>query len=202
MLKAQLKLNSAQSNSGQSLIEILIGAGLIFIIVGGAVRAMDLSLRSSAQNKNSQTAISLNVELSDQVSALGEADWHKIYGLSKFPTKHHLVSNGGSLNVSAPDAVEEITVDGIIFSRYFTVENLTDPSSQKITVTTSWNEKGDPATISLNKYITRNKSLIFHQTDWSGGWGQTGPVTQANSRYESSSKILINSPVGSIKKAP
>lgn len=105
----------------------------------------------------------------------------------------------------------EITriVGAQIYNRYFTVENVNrdgsgnittgagsdDPSTQKITVTYGWPDK----TSAIYAYVTRSKSQIFLQTDWSGGSGVTGPTTSTSNTFATSSNIDYSTTTGSIR---
>jgi prepilin-type N-terminal cleavage/methylation domain-containing protein len=205
-----------RNKKGQSLIEILVAITIAAILIGGAVGAIAFTLRSSVQNKNLQTANSLNQELLDRVVNFAEANWHNIYSppIVKGSPYHLLVSGAGfSLNSGS----ESVTLEGITFSRSFVVENVSrdssgniemvynsindDPSTQKITVTTNWPQGTQTAATTLNKYLTRSKSLVFHQTDWSGGAGQPG-LWVNQTKYDTGSGVTVTNPVGSVKKAP
>jgi len=39
---------------------------------------------------------------------------------------------------------------------------------------------------------------VFHQTDWSGGTGQTGAITEVNNKFASSSNIATST-IGSVR---
>jgi type II secretory pathway pseudopilin PulG len=62
-----------------------------------------------------------------------------------------------------------------------------DPSTQKITVTAGWDSGAK--TISKVFDLTRYRNKLFTQTDWSGGSGQTGPITEPNNKFASSTNI-------------
>ena len=72
-----------------------------------------------------------------------------------------------------------------------------DPSTQKLTVTTSWNQDGGVAFVSFIKYVTRSQSKALTQTDWSGGGGQTG-LWQAQNKFDAFSGINFGT-AGEIK---
>ncbi len=193
------------------MIEILIGITVAGILISGAVLTITVSLRSNVQNKNIQSATSLGQELLDKTSVYTEGGWLNIYSLEKSPTQYHLATSGPSFIASS--GAEAIELDGISFTRYFVLENVNrnsdgnivtsggadDPSTQKITVVVSWPEGGDTPTTSFNKYLTRGHNLVFRQTDWSGGSGQTGPITAPNGRYDTATDIDDMGQPGSIK---
>lgn len=97
------------------------------------------------------------------------------------------------------------------FARYFAIENIcrtnnssnainstapctgsdvNDPLTQQVTVYTEWTPPGGSVyNANVVDYIVRSKNFVFHQTDWSGGTGQGGPITDINNKFASSSKI-------------
>lgn len=202
------------NNKGQSLIEILIGIGIAAIIIGGAAVTIGLTLRSNVQTKNVQIATGFAQQLLDQLTDFANANWHNVYDIGG---SYYLTSVGGTISsVSGQESLPP--VEDITYSRSFIVKNVSrdgsgniesvynaandDPSTQKVVVTVSWPVGVDTQTIVLNKIFTRNRNLIFHQTDWSGGAGQSGPIITPNNRYNTGSGVIINNPVGSVSKAP
>lgn len=185
------------NRAGQTLIEILIGITVGGIIIGGATGAIGLSLKSSFQNKSYQIVSSLNQELADNVSVFAEANWRNIYDLNKSPSQYYLTAAGGGF--SAASGSEGVVAESVTYNRNFTVDNVNrdangdiadlgtdDPSTQKITITTSWQVGSNVATVSFIKYLSRNRNLILRQTDWSGGGGEEGPLTTPNNRFAAS----------------
>jgi hypothetical protein len=106
-----------------------------------------------------------------------------------------------------------------MFNRYFYIENVCrtsdanyelagvapcdggevdDPSTQRITGVVEWSGKDEISNFSLVRYLTRWRNEVFHQTDWSGGSGQEGPVEKSSDRYASSTDIDFSS-LGEIK---
>jgi hypothetical protein len=99
-----------------------------------------------------------------------------------------------------------------VFNRYFYLTNVCrdgndnivtcgteDPSTQQITVNTDWWQTGATSTVSLNRYITRGRHLILRQTDWSGGDGQTGPVTDLGTKFDDHDGVNATGTAGSLK---
>ncbi|MDO8467271.1 MAG: prepilin-type N-terminal cleavage/methylation domain-containing protein [bacterium] len=196
MLKAQLNKNKTES--GQSLIEILIGIAIGAILIGGAAATITLTLRSNVQNKNIQTASSLSQAILDKVTVYADADWHNIdgvvncgttgVGILPSPASYHLASEDylPGLECKAGAKSEPVDAEGITFSTSFKIEpahrnqatdaiepasssTYEDPSTKKIVSITTWLENGQEADVTVNKYITRSRNLIFKQTDWQGG---------------------------------
>ncbi|MCP6719929.1 MAG: prepilin-type N-terminal cleavage/methylation domain-containing protein [Patescibacteria group bacterium] len=99
-----------------------------------------------------------------------------------------------------------------VFTRYLNLENVNrdssgnivasggddDPSTQKITTYVEWPGAGSAVgQVKIVDYITRWSNRVFNQTDWSGGSGEEGPLTNPGSKY--SSATGVSNPVGSIK---
>lgn len=74
-----------------------------------------------------------------------------------------------------------------------------DPLTQKITAIVQWSAGAGNDEVSLSRYVTRWSNFSFHQTDWSGGSGQDGPLTNPNDEYFSGSNIITTSTLGSFQ---
>jgi len=95
-----------------------------------------------------------------------------------------------------------------VYSRFFNVENVSrdsggsivtsggtnDPSTQKVTASVQWGATGAVTEAKIVDYLTRSKNFVFRQTDWSGGSGQSGVITEPNSKYSTSDNIDILTP--------
>lgn len=200
-------------SNGQSLIEVVIGITIGTLILGTAAGAILLTLRTGSQSKSFQAASILSQALLDGVTSVSEKSWHGIYNLSpKGPsTQYYLISSGGILETAS--GVEEVMTDGSAYTRYFTVENVLrdagdnivdtggaeDPSTQKITAVTEWVQVGGIVDVKMVKYLTRSQNLVFRQTDWSGGAGQAGAISDVNNKFDSSTNINFTGTPGSIK---
>ncbi len=89
---------------------------------------------------------------------------------------------------------------GVVYTRYFYLDdvyrdnsgNVTttvinyDPSAKRITAVFGWN--GGPTSTSVS-YLTRYFDRILVQSDWSGGSGQSGPVTIPNNQFVTSTNL-------------
>ncbi len=213
-----------KNNEGQSLVEILVAVTVGFILISGAVTLITVSLKSSAQNKFIQGASFLSQDLIDKATIVSEYKWYcpasctgnyGIYNLQKAP-QHYYISTTTPLSSVIGD--ETVNLNGIVYTRYFYLENVSrdasnnieanytstdeDPSTQKITVITSWQAPAGNSNVTFVKYLTRNLNLSFTQTDWSGG--PTTPtdntvLTPGRAYYADSGNVDYNSATGSIK---
>lgn len=201
-----------KKKAGQALIEILIGLSIVGILVGAATAAVIVALRSNLESKNFQTASALSQKILDDVKTVAEADWHNIYNLNKGSSVHYYIAASGTALAVFPPGVTTTTVGNITYTRFFSIENVNrddsgniaasggaeDPSTQKIVSHTQWPSAGKTSEAALTVYLTRWRNLISQQTDWSGGPGQEGPISEFNQKFASSTGIDYSSSTGSI----
>ena len=178
-----------------------------------ASSALFVVLRSEQVAQNSELASLLSVSLADELSSLAKANWHTLYDLNKGFGNHYRVSTTtGQLLVQGGDEV--MTVNGVSFTRYFYMENVSrdsngsienvynslndDPSTQKITAVASSQINASPLSVTHTTYLTRWPNWIFQQSDWSGGAGQEGPITSANSQFTSQTNVDFTTTPGSL----
>lgn len=199
------------NNRGQALIEILIGLAIVGILVGTATAAVIVALRSNLESKNFQTASALSQKMLDDVKTVTEAGWHNIYNLTKgTSTQYRIAVSGTALAVFSGAATT--TVGNITYTQFFSIENVKrlngsissepiavdDPSTQKIVSYTQWPSAGKTSEAALTVYLTRWRNLISQQTDWSGGAGQEGPISEFKQKFATSTGIDFSSNTGSI----
>lgn len=212
-------MRTLYSERGQSLIEIMIALGIGAVLIVGAVAAITTSLKSGSENKTNQIGSFLNQELVDNVTVYARSNWRSIWDLNKGSSQYHLTPSGSFFATSTGQ--ETTIVDGASYSRFFTIQNVSrdsnnnielessynaandDPSTQLITVTTTWNSAGSVSSSILNKYITRYRNEVFVQTDWSGGATvlvSEPPeiITLPNNRFATSTAISTTT-VGQIR---
>jgi len=204
------KSNKFFQNSGQSLMEIIIGMAVATIFIGASVGAISLILRSNYDVRTTQIADSLTQEYLNALQTVSEKNWHDIYDLNGkgSSSQFYLIASGTTfaiLSSATTTIMEEKS-----FTRYFSVENVNrdgsgnivetggneDPSTQKITATIDW-EGG--RSLDKTQYLTRSRNLIFRQTDWSGGANQEGPIILSNNKFASSTNIDYTASSGLIK---
>ncbi len=195
---------------GQSLIEILIGIAVGVIMIVGSITIVISSLKSSGDAAKVQASTAIGKELLENVRAWTEGDWHGIANLNVGSANHYYLISATS-PFTAVSGDETVSAGGIPYTRYFVVDAVArdgggkivagvgadDPSTKKITVTVSWQAANVPTTIA--EYLTRNAHRVFIQTDWSGGGGQDGPITSANSRFSNATDADYTSITGSLK---
>lgn len=190
-------------NSGQSLIEAVIGLGISVIMISAATGSLFLVLRSGNASEQNQSAGSFANGLLDNVRAFSEAQWSAVYVLPKAPPlditkKHYLTVSSGQFIITQ-GAEESLAVNNITYRRYFYLENVSrdgngdiepvftpsreDPSTQKIVVGVDWDLPTQPGHLEITSYITRWGPRIAKQTDWSSGGATAGPVSDFGSRY-------------------
>lgn len=198
-----------QDNTGQSLIEIIISLAIGVILIGAATMGIAPMLRSNVASNNIQTANSLAQEYLDNLQNIAESNWANVYnppGAKGSSSQFYLNQNGSTYQIAA--GTNPITVQGTIFTRYFSIQNVNrdscgfgnittdaitacatgpgtagvaeDLSTQKITIVVNWPNN---SSISRVEYLTRSGSKVFNQSDWSGGSGQTGPITAENNKF-------------------
>jgi len=70
-----------------------------------------------------------------------------------------------------------------------------DPSTKKVTYTVEIRPAGAASgnIVSASEYVTRSQSNVFLQTDWSGGAGESSPVTLGTNKFWTSSGVMASS---------
>jgi len=199
---------------GQSLLEALLSIALGVILIGSSVGLIGLSLKSFNSVKQRLQVDSLMRQMAEVIQSLARDDWHNIYNLTESTatstTDYQLIASGNSWSISSGQATS--TVNGIPYKQYFRVYNVTrdgsgniftsgtdDPSTQKITIFLEYGNNYVSSS-SLPFYLTRSSNnQVFQQTDWSGGSGQTGPISNPGNKFDTTdSNINYASTTGSI----
>lgn len=209
---------------GALLLELLVVISILAVILSIGSQAVYVSMQSGKISSESDTAMGLASEALESVRAISDEKWQYIYDLTK-GTQYHAVQNGTKWATST--ASETITLNTASYTRYFIVQNVCrdatpgsravtgltdsdgtlttcttstgifDPSTQKVTVTVSWNGNGSPVVVS--DYLSRWRNKICNQTDWSGGAG-SGAKNCPDTSYESISPAgTMNTTGGTLK---
>jgi hypothetical protein len=191
-----------KTKSGQSLVEVLIATAVGIIFVLGATVIANFALKSRQDSEKNQVLASLSKELLDNVKIFADANWHNIDTLATTSANHYYLNTSTS-SFTAVSGEQNILISSTTYTRYFYLDDVyrdgsgqivesggtLDPSTKKVTVVYGV-EGSTPKSISI--YVTRSKNNVFVQTDWSGGSGQTGPITSSNEKFETSGNLKID----------
>jgi prepilin-type N-terminal cleavage/methylation domain-containing protein len=175
------------SQSGQSLIELLVAMSIAGIFIGGVTIALDVALRSTTQSKHAQPASLLVQELLDTVAVAARANWQGSIAVLPLNTPYHIM-NGVAVAGSESKTPD---VNGLVYTRFFTVADVIPPDASRklITVTATWPAGASIGTVTLARYVTRSQNSAFRQTDWSGDSGQSGLFIDA-AKFAAQSGII------------
>lgn len=219
-----MPLQRIENIGGQSLLEIIIALAVGTILIGAAVVAVTSALKSNVDIRTTQVANSLSQEYIDILQTMAESNWQSIYGVAGKGSNSQFYLSPSSTTYVINTGNTTTIAEGRIFTRYLSVENAgrdscgignistnptsscsagpgssgvtDDPSTQKITVTVSW---GTNYTVTKVQYLTRYKNKSLIQSDWSGGSGQSGPITSPNNRFYQSDNVDYTFLPGAIK---
>ncbi len=92
------------------------------------------------------------------------------------------------------------------YTRYFYVDNVSrdgsgnivtsagtdDPSTQMVHSVVLWEENRN---VTLGQYFTRSKETVLYQNSWRSGSGQTGPITNVLTGYDTSSNLVAGATI-------
>ncbi|PIR98196.1 MAG: hypothetical protein COT89_00575 [Candidatus Colwellbacteria bacterium CG10_big_fil_rev_8_21_14_0_10_42_22] len=192
---------TSYKNKGQSLLEILIAISISAIIIGSAVTAVMIALRTSKDTSESQKAYAIAQDILENVRSYAEGNWATFYATTTSSETYYLAEdvitatsttlslNTGTTTVSLSE--NDITTT---YTAWFTTDpvyrntnnkittnesypNIVDPITLNITAHVSWPVGDDTKQIQLSQYISRIRSDTYIFTDWSGSDGQVGPIT-------------------------
>lgn len=103
------------NQKGQSLVEILVGLGVISIMVGASTYALVTVLRSSTITEQSQSAGLIGNSLLESVSALSESNWNAVYNLQKTLSNHYFLVKSPTTTPTAIFGDESVLEQDIIY---------------------------------------------------------------------------------------
>lgn len=194
-------------------MEVLVALGVGILVIGGVTGSFVVIARNNNLSSKMRNAVISNDALTDSSRSFADGNWTALYALNKGTVNRYKLLNTAGLWVAAAGA-ESLIIGNATYTRSFYVDNVSrngsgnieavynalndDPSTQKITVETSFPLSGATKTISSAFYVTRNQDFALVQTDWSGGSGQTGPITRINNRFASSANVDFSTTPGSI----
>ncbi|OGY56831.1 MAG: hypothetical protein A2Y84_01675 [Candidatus Colwellbacteria bacterium RBG_13_48_8] len=213
-------IDEMRSQEGQSLAEIIVAVAIGAAILGSAATALIIMVRSGADAAKLQKGYDLAQKTIDNTRSFAEADWVSFYNLSpdSATSTFHLYTGGqtgGSSVLYASSTATSTTIDGTVYTYWFSAENVNrdsdtgaivdspagieDPSTQKVTAHVSWAVGTQIKEITVIQYLTRMRSFVTAFTDWSGGaYPAGGPITRPDNTYSSSSGTISTSTTGSI----
>jgi len=202
MEKSNAKINY---KSGSLLLEVLIAIAAAAIIVTLVSQSTYVSLYGSRSATQKSVALGLAEEVFEGINAASTEKWQDLYTLTKNSGQYSVATSSNKWVINSGS--KTITVDTKEYTEHFIVENVCrdgnsatrnitgitdgsgttetcvtssgvhDPSTQKITITVSW-QGSDPLVIS--NYITRWKNKICNQTDWSGAQDASATACPTN----------------------
>jgi len=190
------------SKKAQSLVELLVAVAVGVILIGGSATLIGVSLRSYNTIQKHLQANFLIRQEAEAIQALARNDWHSVYGLNKQNNYQISLSENTWLISSGQ---ETDIINNIPYKRYFQVYNVNrdgngniaetgtnDPNTQKITVFLEYGNNYIHSS-AISFYLIRSiNNQTFHQTDWSEGDGQTGPIPNPGNLFDTASNIDIS----------
>ncbi|MDD3427591.1 MAG: prepilin-type N-terminal cleavage/methylation domain-containing protein [Caldisericia bacterium] len=202
-------MNTIEKSRGQSLVEILVAVAIGVVLIGSSSFLIGVSLKSYNSTRQHLQANTLIREEVEAIQALARNNWHSIYSLNK-ETDYQISLSESTWVISTGQ--ETGVVNDVPYKRYFQVYNVSrdvsgnisesgdnEPNSQKITIFLDYNNNYINSS-SVSFYLVRStNNQIFHQTDWSEGSGQAGPISNPGNLFASAdSNINYASTTGSI----
>lgn len=182
--------------TGQSLIEVLIGLVVGALMVGAVVAIISPVLQIDTQTSRAQIGGALAKELLDSVEVWAESNWHNVDALATTSVNAYYLTTS-TAGFSSSTGAQNVIVASATYSRYFYLDDVwresgaivnatsalsvPDPSTKLITVVYRWPPS---STASVSAYLTRSRNNFFLQTDWSGGRGSS-----TRNQFETSSRV-------------
>jgi hypothetical protein len=170
----------ARSNSGQSLIELLVALGVAVSVVMMALGIMRFLIRLGANDPVAQTGALIARKASDAVSVAALGSWPVVAGAVS-GVQYHIATSTNGFTLVAGAATS--TVNGVVYTNYITVDSVArsatdtivasggsdDPATKKVTAVSSWAYGGSSSSETIEIYVARTRNESMVQTDWSGG---------------------------------
>jgi type II secretory pathway pseudopilin PulG len=172
------------------LLELLVVISILAIILSVGSQAMLVSMQSGKVSGERDVATALANEALEAVRAITEEKWQNLYNLTGKGATHYFASSTVSagkwtLTATSTATDELVVMNGITYTRYVIVDNVSrdastraiettyvtandDPSTQKVTVTVSW---PNAEAITIFEYFFRWRNKVCSQTSWAGSSG-------------------------------
>ncbi|MDD3434821.1 MAG: hypothetical protein PHD96_02755 [Candidatus Pacebacteria bacterium] len=185
---------------GQSLLEILVALSLGVLFMGSALALFGVSFRAQTNldfNFNSHTLLK---EYAEMISYSSKNQWNSLFNLTRdTPYRIDFSNNIWSFN----QGFEEGSFKGVNYRRSFKIFDVyrdasgnislagnLDPSTLKAVIYFDSGPNHEK-TLNLTLFLTRfYLPATFTQTDWSGGSGVSGPVSDPGNTYDGGNNIL------------
>jgi hypothetical protein len=166
--------------SGQSLIELLVALGLAVTVMMMALGIMRFLIRLGANDPVAQTGALLARKAADSATEAAAGSWQAVAN-TVAGEKYHVATSTNGFTLSL--GVATSTINGITYTNYVTVDSVfrsatdtisavgtvADPTTKKITITSSWWYGGATSTEVIESYVARTRNESIVQTDWIGG---------------------------------
>lgn len=179
--------------SGQLLLEILVAIAAAAIVFTLGAQLVYVSLQSSRSAGEKNTALGLAEETFEAVRSAATEKWQNLFNLTKGTTNYFPQKSAGNLKWILTLGSEDITINNIVYTRSFTIQNVCrdttagaraitgitdtggstttcatsggshDPSSQRVSVSISW---PNAVSLSSNEYLTRWRNKVCPQINW------------------------------------
>lgn len=163
------------------MLELLIVISLLAVILSVAASGVFLSMRSTRVSAERNVANALASETLEAVRAAQDENWQNLYSLTKSTQHYYALLSGSKWVLTAGD--ETVTVNGLSYTRYFIVNNVSrdsttrniqttysaadnDPGTQQVVVTVTWSG-GNP--ITEYEYFSRWRNKTCSQSTWTTG---------------------------------
>jgi len=206
--------NHLRLDNGQSIFEVLIAISIATLIIGSAVTAIIVSMRSGTSTVLSQKGYAIANGTLNNVRSFAESNWADLYALSKGDSYKYYLSVTATSSTSTTLGISNGTTtvsftststgENIDYTNWFTVDNVSrdssdwiagsgtgDPTTQKITAHTSWTVNGQTKQIDLISYLSKIRTSAVTFTSWAGSSGVTTPVTRTTMDYYSITNATI-----------
>ncbi|MEK7166141.1 MAG: hypothetical protein AAB874_05030 [Patescibacteria group bacterium] len=153
-MSLQLNSNNLNHNStGQSLVEIIVGLGVISSVLGGLMSAITFSTSNTQFARNKTLATKYSQEAVEWLRVQRDANWY---------TFNSRASSGGSVycfntltwNSGSCISTETINDDYDIFRREVTLSNPTT-GRVNVAIRVYWQQGARTSDVQVNTYLTR-----------------------------------------------
>lgn len=152
--------NKINSQSGVSLIELLVALGGSIFVVMAIVGLLMSSMRLYKLANNRSEAVNLASQSMEISFMLKNKDWEKFYSLAD--GEYHIASTANSWEyVAGPTQdglyTKKLNIEHVYRDNSATITDVgtVDPDMVKIRSIVSWNQSGNSENIELVSYISR-----------------------------------------------